>query len=186
MLLRRPQLLQRKRDQLTQRPSRRGGWRGDLASFMRHVQTDPRFRYRTREEMLADLDERGIIRIGAEVQPGDILVGKVTPKGETELTAEERLLRAIFGEKAREVKDSSLRLPHGERGKVVELPKGEGDVVKAGDLLARGEISKKLTVRVHAFSAQAKEKIEAAGGTAELIQAPPGDARARDSATRFR
>ena len=73
------------------------------------------------EESLKDLDEDGIIYIGAEVQPGDILVGKITPKGETELTAEERLLRAIFGEKAREVKDSSLRLPHGERGKVVDV-----------------------------------------------------------------
>ena len=73
------------------------------------------------EEALKDLDEDGIIHIGAEVQPGDILVGKITPKGETELTAEERLLRAIFGEKAREVKDSSLRLPHGERGKVVDV-----------------------------------------------------------------
>ena len=73
------------------------------------------------EEALKDLDEEGIIYIGAEVRPGDILVGKITPKGETELTAEERLLRAIFGEKAREVKDSSLRLPHGERGKVVEV-----------------------------------------------------------------
>ncbi|RME50568.1 MAG: DNA-directed RNA polymerase subunit beta, partial [Caldilineae bacterium] len=67
------------------------------------------------------LDEEGIIRIGAEVNPGDILVGKITPKGETELTPEEKLLRAIFGEKAREVKDSSLRLPHGERGKVVDV-----------------------------------------------------------------
>ena len=73
------------------------------------------------EEALKDLDEDGIVHIGAEVQPGDILVGKITPKGETELTAEERLLRAIFGEKAREVKDSSLRLPHGERGKVVDV-----------------------------------------------------------------
>ena len=73
------------------------------------------------EEALKDLDEEGIVCIGAEVRPGDILVGKITPKGETELTAEERLLRAIFGEKAREVKDSSLRLPHGERGKVVEI-----------------------------------------------------------------
>ena len=68
------------------------------------------------EETLANLDERGIIRIGAEVRSGDILVGKVTPKGETELTSEERLLRAIFGEKAREVRDTSLRVPHGEYG----------------------------------------------------------------------
>ncbi|HIC94847.1 MAG TPA: DNA-directed RNA polymerase subunit beta, partial [Anaerolineae bacterium] len=73
------------------------------------------------EEALRDLDEDGIIRIGAEVGPGDILVGKITPKGERELTPEEKLLRAIFGEKAREVKDSSLRLPHGERGKVVDV-----------------------------------------------------------------
>ena len=73
------------------------------------------------EDVLKDLDERGIIRVGAEVRPGDILVGKVTPKGETELTAEERLLRAIFGEKAREVRDTSLRVPHGEAGKIVEV-----------------------------------------------------------------
>ena len=73
------------------------------------------------EESLRDLDERGIIRIGAEVGPGDILVGKVTPKGETELTAEEKLLRAIFGEKSRDVKDTSLRVPHGERGKVIDV-----------------------------------------------------------------
>ncbi|MBL8058540.1 MAG: DNA-directed RNA polymerase subunit beta, partial [Anaerolineales bacterium] len=73
------------------------------------------------EEALKDLDEHGIIRIGAEVGPNDILVGKITPKGEKELTPEEKLLRAIFGEKAREVKDSSLRLPHGERGKVIDV-----------------------------------------------------------------
>ena len=73
------------------------------------------------EDSLKDLDENGIIRIGAEVRPGDILVGKVTPKGETELTAEERLLRAIFGEKAREVRDTSLRVPHGEAGTVVDV-----------------------------------------------------------------
>jgi len=73
------------------------------------------------EEALKDLDERGIVRIGAEVGPNDILVGKITPKGEKELSPEEKLLRAIFGEKAREVKDSSLRLPHGERGKVVDV-----------------------------------------------------------------
>ncbi len=71
------------------------------------------------DEVLADLDERGIVRIGAEVRDGDILVGKVTPKGETELTPEERLLRAIFGEKAREVRDTSLKVPHGETGKVI-------------------------------------------------------------------
>jgi DNA-directed RNA polymerase subunit beta len=73
------------------------------------------------EEILKDLDERGIIRIGAEVGPGDVLVGKVTPKGETELTPEERLLRAIFGEKAREVRDTSLKVPHGEQGKVIDV-----------------------------------------------------------------
>ena len=73
------------------------------------------------DDVLKDLDENGIIRIGAEVRPGDILVGKVTPKGETELTAEERLLRAIFGEKAREVRDTSLRVPHGEAGRIVDV-----------------------------------------------------------------
>jgi DNA-directed RNA polymerase subunit beta len=73
------------------------------------------------EDALAQLDESGIIRPGAEVRSGDILVGKVTPKGETELTAEERLLRAIFGEKARDVRDTSLRVPHGEGGIVVDV-----------------------------------------------------------------
>ena len=87
------------------------------------------------EEALRDLDEDGIIRIGAEVSAGDILVGKITPKGETELTAEERLLRAIFGEKARDVKDSSLRLPNGEHGKIVGIKifsKDRGDELSAG------------------------------------------------------
>src|SRR5205085_10315480 len=79
------------------------------------------------DDALRDLDEEGIIRVGADVKPGDILVGKITPKGETELTAEERLLRAIFGEKAREVKDTSLRVPHGERGKVVDVRVFERD-----------------------------------------------------------
>lgn len=93
------------------------------------------------DEVLADLDERGIVRIGAEVRDGDILVGKVTPKGETELTPEERLLRAIFGEKAREVCDTSLKVPHGESGKVIgirvfsrededELPAGVNELVR--------------------------------------------------------
>ena len=93
------------------------------------------------EEVLSDLDERGIIRVGADVVPGDILVGKVTPKGETELTPEERLLRAIFGEKAREVRDTSLKVPHGESGKVIgvkifeseegfELPAGVNQLVR--------------------------------------------------------
>ena len=124
------------------------------------------------EEVLADLDERGIIRIGAEVITGDILVGKVTPKGETELTPEERLLRAIFGEKAREVRDTSLKVPHGEKGKVIgvrvfsreegdELPPGVNELVRVyvaqkrkitdGDKLAgrhgnKGVISKILPV----------------------------------------
>ncbi|MFI7693278.1 DNA-directed RNA polymerase subunit beta, partial [Nonomuraea sp. NPDC049655] len=124
------------------------------------------------EDILADLDERGIIRIGAEVVPGDILVGKVTPKGETELTPEERLLRAIFGEKAREVRDTSLKVPHGERGTVIdvrtfsrehgdELPPGVNELVRVyiaqkrkitdGDKLAgrhgnKGVISKILPV----------------------------------------
>jgi len=87
------------------------------------------------DEVLADLDERGIIRIGADVVPGDLLVGKVTPKGETELTPEERLLRAIFGEKAREVRDTSLKVPHGESGKVIGVrvfDSSEGDDLPPG------------------------------------------------------
>ena len=87
------------------------------------------------EEVLADLDERGIVRIGADVGPGDVLVGKVTPKGETELTPEERLLRAIFGEKAREVRDTSLKMPHGEDGKVIGVREFSRD---AGDELSPG------------------------------------------------
>ncbi len=87
------------------------------------------------EEILKDLDEEGIIRIGAEVKPGDYLVGKVTPKGETELTAEEKLLRAIFGEKAREVRDTSLKVPHGESGKVINVKKFSRE---AGDELPPG------------------------------------------------
>ncbi len=124
------------------------------------------------EEVLADLDDRGIIRIGADVVPGDVLVGKVTPKGETELTPEERLLRAIFGEKAREVRDTSLKVPHGESGKVIgvrvfsrdegdELPPGVNELVRVyvaqkrkitdGDKLAgrhgnKGVISKIMPV----------------------------------------
>ncbi len=87
------------------------------------------------EEILKDLDEEGIVRVGAEVGPGDILVGKVTPKGETELTPEERLLRAIFGEKAREVRDTSLKVPHGETGKVIGVRKfsrDDGDELPPG------------------------------------------------------
>jgi DNA-directed RNA polymerase subunit beta len=131
------------------------------------------------EEILKDLDERGIIRIGAEVGPGDVLVGKVTPKGETELTPEERLLRAIFGEKAREVRDTSLKVPHGESGKVIdvrvfsredahELPPGVNQLVRVyvaqkrkiseGDKLAgrhgnKGVISKILPVEDMPFLA---------------------------------
>ena len=95
------------------------------------------------EEVLADLDERGIIRIGAEVRDGDLLVGKVTPKGETELTPEERLLRAIFGEKAREVRDTSLKVPHGETGTVIGVKVFDKD---AGDELPPGV---NQLVRVH-------------------------------------
>ena len=87
------------------------------------------------DDALKDLDNRGIIRVGAEVRAGDILVGKVTPKGETELTAEERLLRAIFGEKAREVRDTSLKVPHGEYGIVVDakvFTRENGDELSPG------------------------------------------------------
>ncbi len=131
------------------------------------------------EEILKDLDERGIIRIGAEVGPGDVLVGKVTHKGETELTPEERLLRAIFGEKAREVRDTSLKVPHGETGKVIdvrvfrrengdELPPGVNELVRVyvaqkrkiseGDKLAgrhgnKGVIAKILPVEDMPFLA---------------------------------
>ena len=90
------------------------------------------------EEILADLDDRGIIRVGAEVGPGDVLVGKVTPKGETELTPEERLLRAIFGEKSKEVRDTSLKVPHGEGGKVIDVKvlkrAAEGDDLPGDEL----------------------------------------------------
>jgi len=131
------------------------------------------------EDILRDLDERGIIRVGAEVGPGDVLVGKVTPKGETELTPEERLLRAIFGEKAREVRDTSLKVPHGEQGKVIdvkvfsrdehhELPPGVNQLVRVyvaqkrkisvGDKLAgrhgnKGVISKILPLEDMPFLA---------------------------------
>ena len=104
------------------------------------------------EEALKDLDERGIIRIGAEVNSGDILVGKVTPKGETELTAEERLLRAIFGEKAREVRDTSLRVPHGESGIIVDVKvftRENGDELPPGvNILVRCYIAKKRKISV--------------------------------------
>ena len=104
------------------------------------------------EDALKDLDERGIIRIGAEVRPNDILVGKVTPKGETELTAEERLLRAIFGEKAREVRDTSLRVPHGETGIVVDVKvftRENGDDVGPGvNQLVRVYIAQKRKISV--------------------------------------
>jgi DNA-directed RNA polymerase subunit beta len=144
------------------------------------------------EEILKDLDERGIIRIGAEVGPGDVLVGKVTPKGETELTPEERLLRAIFGEKAREVRDTSLKVPHGESGKVIdvrvfaredahELPPGVNQLVRVyvaqkrkiseGDKLAgrhgnKGVISKILPIEDMPFLAD--------GSTVDIILNPLG------------
>jgi DNA-directed RNA polymerase subunit beta len=104
------------------------------------------------EEVLADLDERGIIRVGADVVPGDILVGKVTPKGETELTPEERLLRAIFGEKAREVRDTSLKVPHGESGKIIGVKvfeSEEGDELGAGvNTLVRVYVAQKRKIQV--------------------------------------
>ncbi|PAB56130.1 DNA-directed RNA polymerase subunit beta [Anaeromicrobium sediminis] len=104
------------------------------------------------EDALKDLDERGIIRVGAEVNSGDILVGKVTPKGETELTAEERLLRAIFGEKAREVRDTSLRVPHGESGIIVDVKvftRENGDELPPGvNVLVRCYIAKKRKIMV--------------------------------------
>ncbi|HEY2879606.1 DNA-directed RNA polymerase subunit beta [Nocardioides sp.] len=104
------------------------------------------------DEMLADLDERGIIRIGAEVTTGDILVGKVTPKGETELTPEERLLRAIFGEKAREVRDTSMKVPHGEEGTVIGVrvfDREEGDELPPGvNQLVRVYVAQKRKISV--------------------------------------
>ena len=135
------------------------------------------------EEILANLDERGIIRVGAEVGPGDVLVGKVTPKGETELTPEERLLRAIFGEKAREVRDTSMKVPHGEVGKVIdvkvfnrddahELPPGVNQLVRVyvaqkrkisvGDKLAgrhgnKGVISRILPIEDMPFNADGQQ-----------------------------
>jgi DNA-directed RNA polymerase subunit beta len=144
------------------------------------------------DEILADLDDRGIIRIGAEVGPGDVLVGKVTPKGETELTPEERLLRAIFGEKAREVRDTSLKVPHGETGKVIdvkvfsrdeahELPPGVNQLVRVyvaqkrkisvGDKLAgrhgnKGVISRILPVEDMPYLAD--------GTPVDIIQNPLG------------
>lgn len=104
------------------------------------------------EDALRDLDERGVVRIGAEVRAGDILVGKVTPKGETELTAEERLLRAIFGEKAREVRDTSLKVPHGEKGKVVGVKafsRENGDELSPGvNRLVRVYVAQKRKITV--------------------------------------
>jgi DNA-directed RNA polymerase subunit beta len=104
------------------------------------------------EDSLKDIDERGIIRIGAEVKPGDILVGKVTPKGETELTAEERLLRAIFGEKAREVRDTSLKVPHGETGIIVDVKvfnrKNGDDLAPGVNELVRVYIATKRKIQV--------------------------------------
>jgi DNA-directed RNA polymerase subunit beta len=104
------------------------------------------------EDVLKDLDERGVISVGADVRPGDILVGKVTPKGETELTAEERLLRAIFGEKAREVRDTSLRVPHGESGRVVNVKvfsRENGDELPPGvNRLVRVYVAQKRKISV--------------------------------------
>ena len=104
------------------------------------------------EDALKDLDERGVVRIGAEVRAGDILVGKVTPKGETELTAEERLLRAIFGEKAREVRDTSLRVPHGEGGIVVDVKvfsRGNDDELSPGvNQMVRVYVAQKRKISV--------------------------------------
>ena len=144
------------------------------------------------EDILKDLDERGIIRVGAEVGAGDILVGKVTPKGETELTPEERLLRAIFGEKAREVRDTSLKVPHGESGKVIdvrvfsredghELPPGVNQLVRVyvgqkrkiseGDKLAgrhgnKGVIAKILPIEDMPYLAD--------GSTVDIVLNPLG------------
>ena len=144
------------------------------------------------EDVLGDLDDEGIIRVGAEVEPGDYLVGKVTPKGETELTPEERLLRAIFGEKSREVRDTSLKVPHGESGKVIDvkvfrrdegydLPPGVNELVRvyvasmrkiqAGDKLAgrhgnKGVISKVLPVEDMPFLAD--------GTPVDIILSPLG------------
>ncbi len=104
------------------------------------------------DEILADLDERGIVCVGAEVSPGDVLVGKITPKGETELTPEERLLRAIFGEKAREVRDTSLKVPHGETGKVIDVKvfnRDDGDELPPGvNQLVRVYVAQKRKISV--------------------------------------
>ena len=104
------------------------------------------------DEILADLDDLGIVRVGAEVSPGDVLVGKVTPKGETELTPEERLLRAIFGEKAREVRDTSLKVPHGETGKVIDVKvfnRDDGDELPPGvNQLVRVYVAQKRKISV--------------------------------------
>ncbi|MFM2073109.1 MAG: DNA-directed polymerase beta subunit [Actinomycetota bacterium] len=104
------------------------------------------------DDILRDLDDRGIIRVGAEVGPGDVLVGKVTPKGETELTPEERLLRAIFGEKAREVRDTSLKVPHGENGKVIDVKvfnRDDGDELPPGvNQLVRVYVAQKRKISV--------------------------------------
>ncbi len=104
------------------------------------------------DDVLADLDDRGIVRVGAEVGPGDVLVGKVTPKGETELTPEERLLRAIFGEKAREVRDTSLKVPHGENGKVIDVKvfnRDDGDELPPGvNQLVRVYVAQKRKISV--------------------------------------
>ena len=104
------------------------------------------------DEILADLDDRGIVRVGAEVSPGDVLVGKGTPKGETELTPEERLLRAIFGEKSREVRDTARKVPHGETGKVIDVKgfnRDDGDELPPGvNQLVRVYVAQKRKISV--------------------------------------
>jgi DNA-directed RNA polymerase subunit beta len=145
------------------------------------------------EESLANLDESGIIRIGAEVRPNDILVGKVTPRGETELSAEERLLRAIFGEKAREVKDTSLRVPHGVHGKIDrrqavpsrrepdhELPAGVNEMVRRQ--IARSGRSPRATRWPVATATRGV--ISRILPTEDMPYLPDGHARSTSSSTR--
>lgn len=119
------------------------------------------------EDAVANLDERGIIRIGAEVEAGDILVGKVTPKGETELTPEERLLRAIFGEKSREVRDTSLRVPHGETGTVIAVKEiTREDAEEDGDELPNG-----VNQMIRVYIAQHRKITQATSSAATATRA---------------
>src|SRR5581483_9443258 len=136
------------------------------------------------EEALKELDETGIVRIGAEIGPGDILVGKVTPKGETMLTPEEKLLHAIFGEKAGDVRDSSLKVPPGVEGKVVDVKifsrteHGKGDRLKAKEQEAIKKIEKEKTKLVEALKENLAETIELKAAEIEKIkkgdELPPG------------